>query len=212
VRQDVAAHVLARGLTLSGSIITVDHDDRIAAAQLLIEADTWIHADVFGRGFAREDGASQELVTQLACTWPASLDIHIMADDPADILDGLQRDFPVARTTVHVRPGRQLQGLSEAARGVSEQFWVSIDAPEWSVGSMAALFEAVRPDGILHMLVPAGVSGHQAELSKTRTAAWVASATRGPIGADGGVTLEAIEYLVLAGVSYVVMGRALLLS
>jgi pentose-5-phosphate-3-epimerase len=206
----LAAEVLGRGVALSGSIITVDRDQRLEAAARLIRSDAFVHADVFGRGFERADGASGDLVRELATLWPARLDVHVMADDALDVITELELGKPIARITVHARQDRPDDGLRAAVGEAAEQFWLSLDVAEWSADSVAALLAREQPHGVLQMLVPAGVPGHSADLSKVGQPAWDVARLYGPLGVDGGVTAEEIDQLVAAGVSYFVLGRSLL--
>jgi pentose-5-phosphate-3-epimerase len=210
VNSEIAADLLARGTVLSGSVITVDPDLRLDAARQLVESGALIHADTFGAGYTLMDGASRELLSALSRQWPSQLDIHIMAEGADAVVSSLVLSHRVHRVTVHARPGDELAAVRAAIGLIADQWWLSIDAHEWSAPALAGLIARTHPDGVLQMLAPAGVPGQLSDLSKLDEPSWALARSNGPLGVDGGVQPDAFDRLVDAGVSYFVMGRSLL--
>lgn len=210
MNREVATAVLATGSTLSGSIITVEPGRRFDAARSLVESGAFIHADVFGSGYDLMQGADAELVVALARAWPTSLDIHLMADDLERSIDALGIPDRIARVSLHIRPEQSLAALRKAATAIAEEFWISVDAHEWSDRALAEVLAQLRPDGVLEMLAPAGVPGQRSDLGKLTEASWATARAHGRLGVDGGVTSPAISALADVGVDYFVVGRALL--
>jgi ribulose-phosphate 3-epimerase len=205
---DAAAELQRRGGQLSGSFLSVAPTRRQHAARELVAAGAYIHADVFDGTFPLKTGATPELILALSAQWPARLDVHLMAADPIRAVNDLEVSNPIARTTVHVRPG-QPHGLRSALASKSNSFWLSVDTHDWMPEQLRERIADDRPDGVTVMLAPPGVPHRRADYRILDSSQWAAVREFGAIGVDGGVTVDRIEQLMNAGVSYVVMGRSL---
>ena len=69
---------------------------------------------MFGTGYDLMEGMSVALVREVASLWASKLDVHVMAENAVEIVDGLRLQNEVARITVHVRPGLEFDGLRQA--------------------------------------------------------------------------------------------------
>jgi pentose-5-phosphate-3-epimerase len=210
VKPGIVADVHARGGTLAGSVITLDAGKRFEAAGALVKARALIHADVFGVGYTLMEGASRELLAEIARVWPEHVDVHVMAEDAEFVIAGFGLSRRVRRVSVHAEPRVDLARVRSAIALVADEFWISVDSAEWTASDLAQFLEREQPSGVLEMLAPAGIPGHQANLMKLSEPSWAVARTYGPIGVDGGVRSSHLDGLVDAGVSYFVMGRSLL--
>ncbi|WP_105030209.1 hypothetical protein [Arthrobacter ruber] len=190
-----------RHVLLSGSLLAVLPEKRLAAAEYLAQHNHWVHVDVIEGTFRGQAGISLTELEHLT-TVRHVLDIHLMVDDPADIIPRL----PVRprRLTIQIRDLSDVAHLMKVGRIAASEVWIAVE--EVTPRHVVHLTE-LEPDGVLVMLTPPGSPGHAADIDRLAHVRLIHSAQL-QVGVDGGITGDNLGQAADSGITYAVSGRA----
>ena len=148
-------------------------------------------------------GVGEELFRGLA-PWAGSVDLHLMVDRVPEFV----RRFRSGRVTVHLRDPGDLALAADTAE-LGEERWISVEPQRWSADLLRVAIADVRPSGVLMLTVAPATAAQVIDLARVDTPAWDLARSLLPLGADGGVTADAVAPLAAAGAGYFVCGRSL---
>jgi pentose-5-phosphate-3-epimerase len=191
------------GLTLSGSLIAVEKQERPKTAQNLWARGCWVHADVIDGSYGTRPSVSPDEIRELV-HGPGAVDVHLMVDDVGGWIERLPAGLE--RLTIQVDRHERVDEVMELARRKANSVWIAFDPgeiPSWFIPDQRA-----GVDGVLVLLTPPGRDGHV--LDERRIADVVRLNGILPTGVDGGVKIAHLRAIADAGATYVVAGRGLL--
>ena len=202
--RDLAARTRSAGVILSPSLLALPDTERHRLTRERARLGEWVHADVIAGSFLGQPGISLAEIDDLASIPDVLLDVHLMVDDPVDVISRLPPT--IARITVQIPPSLiDIRAVLELVRGRGAEAWIGVNG-ERSDGVTVEVLRSAN--GVLVMLTPPGQPGHQADLSRLSLVAESLGMTDGPVGVDGGVNRSNLNAIIDAGCTYVVVGRA----
>lgn len=199
---DVAERL--RPAQLAGSLLAAPNDQQLRYAQLLTEANAWVHVDLIDAAYPAGAGVRPEILddlVQLGCR----LDLHLLLDDPLTSLDAVLRYRP-HRITVQCEDlfpdaVADIANLTRKCHAARSQLWIGI-APTTDPDTVGSLLD--RADGTLIMLSDPGRPGAVRQPAMINRLYRIRAQE---LAVDGGVTEEIFPDLRQARVSHTVIGR-----
>ncbi|BBY30120.1 ribulose phosphate epimerase [Mycolicibacterium sediminis] len=195
---------------IAGSMYAAAPGDRLAAATALAHAGMTIHADLMAVGEGLPEGvALDDLRAAADRVLPARIDVHLIGS--ADFVDDVLDDVLATGPARVILPWDAFtDGRAAAIRAADAGAWITVwdewdgvtDGPHWPAA----------PDGVLVMLIEPGTSDRCRIARLNLVTACTVGHPELPVMVDGGVTEVIAPLCVTAGVTQMVVGRALLNS
>ncbi|GAB7069900.1 ribulose phosphate epimerase [Mycobacterium hodleri] len=192
---------------LAGSVYSTP-DSRVAAAQTLADTGLDVHVDVMAASEGLPVGVSlAELQMISSSVDRARIGVHLIGS--ADFVDAVLPKILALHPGVVFLPWEAFTAeRTHAIRAAGGAAWIAVWR-EWD-GLTDPQWPA-EPDGVLVMLIEPGTKDR---CRLERLSLVTACTTRSPlpVAVDGGVTEEIAPLCAAAGVSQMIVGRALLTS
>jgi ribulose phosphate 3-epimerase family protein len=192
--------------SIAGSVYATT-GSRLVLARELADAGVAVHVDVMAVSEGLPPGVSlAELQMIAAAVDRSAIGVHLIGS--ADFVDAVLPKILTLRPGVVFLPwGAFSDERAHAIRAVGGSAWIAVwrewdgrDDPQWPSG----------PDGVLIMLIEPG-SRDCAQVNRLDIVTACTARFPGlPVAVDGGVTEEMAPLCAAAGVSQMVVGRALL--
>lgn len=200
---------------IAGSIYVVPASQRQNAAEVLVAAGHWVHADIILDHKGQHVGVTPNELHQIRRALPqANIEVHFITLTPtAPEMAGGHRLAEVVTSLEGIRPQRVdipltfLQfhsSLVARLRDAGTEVRIVTDET-MQRETIAAAGETV--DGVLLMLIEPGTM-READPDLMRSIAELAP--RGSVGVDGGVNSSIATTCFKGGASYIVSGRSLI--
>ena len=194
-------------IKIAPSILAADplNLERDVKAAEKAECD-WIHVDIMDAHFVPNLAYSADTVKRLRKITDLPLDVHLMMDNPEVMIEPFL-DAGASCVTIHAEIGDKVPGLLDRIRSSGCMAGVALK-PKTPLEKVTGLLE--KADLVLMMTVEPGFGGQKLDgqvIGKIRSLKELGY--RGEIEADGGITEDNLENLVLNGLTVAVMGTAL---